>query len=104
MAGVSDEPRMRGAATHRIAVHVHCVDPGVDVEHERMVAAVDDRTRHLHGAREKIGGLHGLGFYGQHTAEIVNLFRDDERMVQLFRRVKLELLRNAHVRRALQDL
>ena len=51
-----------------------------------------------------VGHLHRLGHRRRRPAEIVDLLGENERVLQLFAGVDLQLLRDRHVLSALQDL
>ena len=49
-------------------------------------------------------GFHRLGRHDRHAAEVINLFRDLERVREFFRGVHFKFLRDIHVGSALQHL
>ena len=68
---------------------------------DRLVLVVEVEAQHVFGFLRR---LHRLGGHGRLAAEIVDELRDDQRVLELFAGVFLELLRDRHVFGALQHL
>src|SRR5256885_1348620 len=71
------------------------------VRADRVVLVLQIGAQHLLGLLRE---LHRERRRRRHAAQVVDVLRHDERMLQFLARVLLELLRDAHVLRALQHL